>query len=181
MESSCNRSLLIVVYSNRVYNYNTSVGTKRHLYYNINHMCAHHYFNIMIVCLNIRIVRWYAFCMVSHVSHFRRGWDSEMVGEKSNPSHMENHTKCIFSHTLHSQVTLIILTVLRKVEDHENHVRWIHLTTVLYMGGGGGVGSMREEYCYFWIHLCILIFIYTVKLQYNALHYGIIRSLTNRT
>ena len=26
-------------------------------------------------------------------------WDSETCGEK-NPSHMENHTNCFFSHTL---------------------------------------------------------------------------------
>ena len=32
------------------------------------------------------------------------------------------------------QGTLIKLNTLRKVEDHENHVRWIYLTTVLYMG-----------------------------------------------
>ena len=27
-----------------------------------------------------------------------------------------------------------MLTTLRKVEDHENHVRWIYLKTVLNMG-----------------------------------------------
>ena len=27
-----------------------------------------------------------------------------------------------------------MLNTLRKVKDHENHVRWIYLTTVLYMG-----------------------------------------------
>ena len=32
------------------------------------------------------------------------------------------------------QGTLIKLNTLRKVEDHENHVRWIYLKTVLYMG-----------------------------------------------
>ena len=45
---------------------------------------------------------WDGFSLVSE-SHPRRqwlGWDSETSGEKS-PSHMENHTKCIFSHTLH--------------------------------------------------------------------------------
>ena len=47
-------------------------------------------------------------------------------------AHMENHPKCIFPHTL--QRTLIMLNTLCKVEDHENHVRWIYLTTVLYMG-----------------------------------------------
>ena len=38
-------------------------------------------------------VRWYAFCMVFHVM-----WDDRVV---RNPAHMENHTKCIFSHILH--------------------------------------------------------------------------------
>ena len=30
--------------------------------------------------------------------------------------------------------TLFMLNTLRKVEDHDNHVRWIYLTTVLYVG-----------------------------------------------
>ena len=49
-----------------------------------------------------------------------------------NSSHMEHHTKCIFSHTY----TLIKLNTLCKVSDHETHVRWIYLTTVLCMGEG---------------------------------------------
>ena len=32
------------------------------------------------------------------------------------------------------QGTLVMLNTLRKVEDQENHVGWIYLTTVLYMG-----------------------------------------------
>ena len=32
------------------------------------------------------------------------------------------------------QDTLVMLNTLCKVEDHENHVRWIYFTTVLYMG-----------------------------------------------
>ena len=32
-----------------------------------------------------------------------------------------------------------MLTTLRKVEGHENPVRWIDITTVLYVGGGGGL------------------------------------------
>ena len=32
------------------------------------------------------------------------------------------------------QDMLVMLNTLHKVEDHENHVRWIYLTTVLYMG-----------------------------------------------
>ena len=42
---------------------------------------------------------------------------------------MENHTKCIFSHTLKLQG---MLNTLHKVENHENHARWMHLITVLY-------------------------------------------------
>ena len=34
--------------------------------------------------------------------------------------------------TLQSMV--IMLNTQPKVEDHENHVRWVYLTTVLYMG-----------------------------------------------
>ena len=79
---------------------------------------------------------WYAFCMdfsplVSEIPP-SGGIRRPDRGEK-NPSHMENHTKCIFSHTLHFS-TLIMLNTLHKVEDHENHVRWIYLTTVLKMG-----------------------------------------------
>ena len=32
------------------------------------------------------------------------------------------------------QRTIVMLNTLRKVEDHENQVGWIYLTTVLYMG-----------------------------------------------
>ena len=38
-------------------------------------------------------------------------------------------------------ITLIMLDTLRKIEEHENHVRWIYLTTVLDMGE---VRNMRE-------------------------------------
>ena len=34
------------------------------------------------------------------------------------------------------QVTLIMLNILHKDEDHENHARWIYLTTVLNIGQG---------------------------------------------
>ena len=63
-------------------------------------------------------MREHAFCMVVHVrwiSHHylspnptlvatRLGRDSETCGEK-NPSHMENHTKCIYSTRLDDQFT----------------------------------------------------------------------------
>ena len=32
------------------------------------------------------------------------------------------------------QGTLVMLNTLLNVEDHDNHVRWINLTTVLYIG-----------------------------------------------
>ena len=39
------------------------------------------------------------------------------------------------------QGTLIMLNALCKVEDHENHVRWIYLTTVLNMGTVRSLGD----------------------------------------
>ena len=47
---------------------------------------------------------------------------------------MENHAKCIFSHISSLQGMLVMLNTLCTVEDHENHMRWIYLTTVLNMG-----------------------------------------------
>ena len=46
-----------------------------------------------------------------------------------SPSHIQN----AFSRILY---TLIKLNIMCKVADHENHVRWIYLTTVLCMGEG---------------------------------------------
>ena len=44
-----------------------------------------------------------------------------------------------------------------KVTNHENHVRWIYLTSVLCMGGGG-VRSMREyDNSIKLIYICIMI------------------------
>ena len=40
----------------------------------------------------------------------------------------------LFSRILCTWGTLIVLNTLRKVEDHDNRVRWIYLTTVLNMG-----------------------------------------------
>ena len=50
-----------------------------------------------------------------------------------NPSHMEDHTKCTFSRTLHFKLNIMCI-----VADHENYVyvRWIYLTIVLCMGEG---------------------------------------------
>ena len=87
--------------------------------------------------------------MVFHVrwiflttSRLRRGWDSETSGEKSI-SHGKPYTMLFLAYFA-LQGMLVMLNTLRKVEDHENHVRWIYLTTVLK------VRSMRE--------LCIKIF-----------------------
>ena len=60
-----------------------------------------------------------------------RGWDSETTGEKSI-SHGKPY-KMYFLEYFTLQCTLVMLITLRKVDDHENHVRWIYLTTVLYM------------------------------------------------
>ena len=62
-------------------------------------------------------------------------WDSSGIWRRvvRNPSRMENHTKCIFSHTSNFNT---VEGALIKAEDHENHARWIYLTTVLSMGVG---------------------------------------------
>ena len=89
---------------------------------------------------------WYAFFMVCM-------WDGFSHHESPNPARVAcyecgilrqvvriksiSHGKPIknaFSHILTLQGTLIKLNTLCKVADHENHVRWIYLTTVLCMG-----------------------------------------------
>ena len=86
-------------------------------------------------------------------------WDSETNGKKSisheKPYKMHYLAYCTFQGTS---------IALRKVEDHENHVRWIYLTTVLYMG-------KSEKYarnCYrdiiiFWDGLCCRVKLYKYK------------------
>ena len=61
----------------------------------------------------------------SHKSHLRRGWDSKTSGEISI-SHGNYKTNFLAYFIL--QGTLTMLHILRKVEDHENHVRWMYLT-----------------------------------------------------
>ena len=68
----------------------------------------------------------------SHPSRWRRGWNSETSGEKSIS--LGKPYKMHFLAYFTVQGTLVMINTLRKVEDHENHVRWIYLTTVLYMG-----------------------------------------------
>ena len=79
----------------------------------------------------------YAFCMVFHViwiflttslrippSHLRRGWFSETSGENSI-SHGKSYQMHFFAYfTLHC--AKLKNMKLRKIEDHENHVRWIY-------------------------------------------------------
>ena len=53
---------------------------------------------------------------------------------------MENHATYMLlytSHFIQVQDTFIMVNTLRKVEDHENHARWIYLTPVHNMGGQG--------------------------------------------
>ena len=76
-------------------------------------------------------VRW-IFLTTNLGEGLRRGWDSETSVEKSI-SHGKPY-KMHFLAYFTFQGTLIMLNILRKVEYHENHVRWIYLTTVLYMG-----------------------------------------------
>ena len=102
-----------------------------------------------------KLPKWYTLCTVFHVkwifltTNLRIPPRVDEGGIRRrvvrNPSRMENHTKCIFSHNLHFKACmLVMLNTLREVVDHDNHVRWIYLTTVLYMGGGE-VRSMREK------------------------------------
>ena len=74
----------------------------------------------------------------------RRGWDSETSCEKSI-SHGKPY-KMHFLAYFTLQGMIVMLNTLRKIEDHENHVRWIYLTTVLYMG---------EIYNYARIHIVV--------------------------
>ena len=59
-------------------------------------------------------------------------WDSETCGEKSI-SHGKPY-KMHFLAYFTLQGALIMLNTLRKVEDHENHVRLIYFTIFLNMG-----------------------------------------------
>ena len=79
--------------------------------------------------------------MVSHVSSHHESPNPTLVacgesgirsGEKSI-SHGKPYKMHFLAYfTLHG--ALVMLNTLRKLEDHENHVRWIYLATVLYMG-----------------------------------------------
>ena len=73
------------------------------------------------------------------VSNITRGWDSETSAEKTISHGKPYKIHFLVNFTL--QGTLVMLNTLLKVKDHENHVRWIYITTVLYMGK---VRSMRE-------------------------------------
>ena len=77
-------------------------------------------------------VRWVFSPQISESHPSRLPWDSETSGEKSI-SHGKPY-KLHFIAYLTLQGTLIKLNTRRKVEDHEQHVRWMYLITVIYMG-----------------------------------------------
>ena len=54
--------------------------------------------------------------------------------ESGKPCESRKQYKMYFLAYFTLQGTLIVLNTLHKVEDHENHARWIYLTTVLNMG-----------------------------------------------
>ena len=81
-------------------------------------------------------VNWIFLISESHLSRWRRGWDSETSGEKSI-SHGKPY-KMHFLAYFTLQGMLVMINTLRKVEDHENHVRWIYLTT-------GGKSEVSEK------------------------------------
>ena len=49
----------------------------------------------------------------------------------------ETNTNNAFSCRRYTSKRAIVLNILRKVVDHENHVGWIYRTTVLNMGKSG--------------------------------------------
>ena len=81
-----------------------------------------------------------------------------------------------------SQGTLVMLNTLRKVEDHENHVRWINRTTVLYMGESQ---KYARSACYIWGYMLYMWCIrymcgVSVSLKYLDSSVIIPRSCVNR-
>ena len=70
------------------------------------------------------------FCMVFHVRWTFLTTSLRNPHQRENPSRAET-LQNVFSHILYAQV---MLNILCKVEDHENHARWIHLATILNMG-----------------------------------------------
>ena len=53
--------------------------------------------------------------------------------------------------------TLITLNILRKVEDHENHVIWIYLATVLNIDWGKSKACEKNACCISKCHLYMII------------------------
>ena len=76
----------------------------------------------------------YRFPCQKDFSHHKFVWDSETSVEKSI-SQPNKPYKTHFLAYFTLQVTLIMLNTLRRVEDHETHVRLIYLTTVIKMVG----------------------------------------------
>ena len=100
---------------------------------------------------------WYAFCIVFHIIYMRwiffttslwippeslAGWGSETSREKSI-SHGKPY-KMHFLTYFTCQGTIIKPNTLCKVADHENHVRWIYLTKLMF-STWGKVRSMWED------------------------------------
>ena len=82
------------------------------------------------------------------------GWDSETSGEKSI-SHGKPYRMHFLSYITHQDM-LVMLNTLHKVADHENHVKWIYLTTSCSVQWGK-VRSMREVYNYFFKSYSLLM------------------------
>ena len=94
----------------------------------------------------------YALCMVFHVRWIflttrLRVSESETSSDKSI-SHGKPYKMRFLAYFIYTSRHVSQLNTLLKVENHENHVSWIYLTTVLYMGK---VTSMREIWTCWWI------------------------------
>ena len=80
-----------------------------------------------------------------HMICILHGFPCEMTSGEKSISHGKPY-KIQFLTYFALQCTLIVLNTLRKVEDHENHVRWIYLTTVLNMGQSQKYARMYLAY-----------------------------------
>ena len=58
------------------------------------------------------------------------------------------------------QCTLIKLNIMRNVADHENHVRWVHLTTVLCMGECQKYARIACQFNKLWLIILLWLIIY---------------------
>ena len=87
--------------------------------------------------IHIGITTRYAFCMVFHVrwifltTNLRIPPESRFGDEWWKIHLIWKIIQNAFSRILY---TLMHFNIMRNVADHENHVRWVYLTTVLCMG-----------------------------------------------